>query len=256
MTQAAQQEARELVYAPQNSTPLVPSSESAAILAMIERAARDVSIPLDRLQQLLEMREKVEARNAEREFDMAMSVAQAKIRPVAADSNNPQTKSKYASYAALDRALRPIYTDNGFSLSFNTTAGATADSVRVLCRVSHRGGHGRDYSIDMPADGKGAKGGDVMTKTHATGSAVSYGMRYLLKMIFNVAVGEDDDGNSAGNGGPISAEQLAELIELADEVGADKARFCKYMRVDSFAALPASRFKQAIDALNAKRAKP
>ena len=32
--------------------------------------------------------------------------------------------------------------------------------------------------------------------THATGSAVSYGQRYLLKMIFNVAVGEDDrDGN-------------------------------------------------------------
>lgn len=28
-------------------------------------------------------------------------------------------------------------------------------------------------TIDMPADGKGAKRGDVMTKTHATG----YGMR-------------------------------------------------------------------------------
>jgi hypothetical protein len=50
----------------------------------------------------------------------------------------------------------------------------------------------------MPADGKGAKGGDVMTKTHATGAAVSYGQRYLLKMIFNLAVGEvDDDGNGA-----------------------------------------------------------
>jgi hypothetical protein len=35
-----------------------------------------------------------------------------------------------------------------------------------------------------------------MTKTHAAGAAMSYGMRYLLKMIFNVAVGEDDrDGN-------------------------------------------------------------
>jgi hypothetical protein len=50
----------------------------------------------------------------------------------------------------------------------------------------------------MPADGKGARGNDVMTKTHATGSAVSYGMRYLLKMIFNVSSGEaDDDGNAA-----------------------------------------------------------
>ena len=51
----------------------------------------------------------------------------------------------------------------------------------------------------MPADGKGAQGRDVMTRTHATGSAVSYGRRYLLLMIFNIAVGgEDDDGNAAG----------------------------------------------------------
>ena len=47
-------------------------------------------------------------------------------------------------------------------------------------------------------NGKGAKGGDVMTRTHATGAALSYGMRYLLRMIFNVAVGEGDtDGNGA-----------------------------------------------------------
>jgi ribosomal protein L37AE/L43A len=50
----------------------------------------------------------------------------------------------------------------------------------------------------MPADGKGAKGNDVMTKTHAAGAAGSYGARYLLKGIFNVAIGEnDDDGNGA-----------------------------------------------------------
>ena len=30
-------------------------------------------------------------------------------------------------------------------------------------------------------------------KTHAVGAGMSYGMRYLLKMIFNIAIGEDDD---------------------------------------------------------------
>jgi hypothetical protein len=64
----------------------------------------------------------------------------------------------------------------------------------------------------MPVDGKGAKGNDVMTKTHAFGSGASYGMRYLLKMIFNVAVGEDDDD---GNG---AAMQITEAQHLkADE---------------------------------------
>ena len=68
--------------------------------------------------------------------------------------------------------------------------------MRVLCYVSHSAGHTRTYQCDMPSDGKGAKGNDVMTKTHAAGSAASYGMRYLLKMIFNIAIGEDDtDGN-------------------------------------------------------------
>ena len=36
-----------------------------------------------------------------------------------------------------------------------------------------------------------------MTKTHAAGSALTYGQRYLLKMIFNIAIGSDDDGNAA-----------------------------------------------------------
>ena len=36
------------------------------------------------------------------------------------DSGNPQTRSKYASLAAIDRALRPIYTKHGFSVTFDT----------------------------------------------------------------------------------------------------------------------------------------
>ncbi len=81
--------------------------------------------------------------------------------------------------------------------------------LRVFCEVS-RGGYSRMYQIDMPSDGKGAKGGDVMTKTHATGAASQYGMRYLLKMIFNVAIGEDDnDGNGNVHNDAIPAEDLA-----------------------------------------------
>ena len=47
------------------------------------------------------------ADEAEQAFNEAMTRAQAEMRPVARDANNPQTRSKYASYVALDRALRP-----------------------------------------------------------------------------------------------------------------------------------------------------
>ena len=70
----------------------------------------------------------------------------------------------------------------------------------------------------MPADGKGAKGGNVMSLTHATGAAAGYGMRYLLKMIFNIAIGEEDtDGNLAAADLPLFAEHMA-AIELAPSV--------------------------------------
>lgn len=241
---------------PQGQVSHLPvQSEAAAVLSIIERAARDPSVDIVKLQQLMEMREKIAARTAESEFDRALTAAQQAMGRVRTDSNNPQTKSRYASYGALDAAMRPNYTANGFALSFNTES-PSADVVRVICRVSHQNGHSRSYQIDMPADGKGAKGGDVMTKTHATGSAVSYGMRYLLKMIFNIAVSDkDDDGNAAGSGDKISQDQAAELIALCDEVGADKRAFCEYFKIDGIAMMPAKDFDRAKAALNKKRAK-
>jgi hypothetical protein len=231
----------------------VAQSETSAVLHMIERAARDPAVDIDKLQQLMAMRERIEARTAEADFDRALTAAQAGMGRVRTDSNNPQTKSRYASYGALDAAMRPVYTNNGFALSFNTENPAP-EIVRVICRVSHQNGHSRTYQIDMPADGKGAKGGDVMTKTHATGSAVSYGMRYLLKMIFNIAVSDkDDDGNSAGSGDKIGMDQVQELIRLCEEVDADKEAFCRYFKIEAFPDLPAKDFTRAVSALNKKR---
>jgi hypothetical protein len=231
-----------------------PQSESAAILSMIERAARDPSVDIDKLQQLMAMRERIEARQAEADFDKALTAAQAGMGRVRTDSNNPQTRSRYASYGALDAAMRPVYTANGFALSFNTENPAP-EIVRVICRVSHQNGHSRTYQIDMPADGKGAKGGDAMTKTHATGSAVSYGMRYLLKMIFNIAVSDrDDDGNAAANtGGFITAEQAKEIKAKCDAVaeGFDES-FCNYFGIETIADLPAKDYQRALSALKKK----
>src|SRR5690606_2114163 len=159
---------------------------------------------------LMEMYERVEAKRAETAFNASMSAAQTAMRPIQADMTDPQTRSLYASYAKLDSKVRPIYTANGFALSFDTATADDPTCIRVLCYVSHRDGHTRTYRVDMPADGKGARGGDVMTKTHAAGAGMTYGMRYLLKMIFNVAVGEDDtDGNMPGPEAAIAARKAA-----------------------------------------------
>lgn len=166
------------------------------VMAMIERVSSIPGFDPTNLEKLVELHERAVAREARLAFYSALTAAQSEMRPIAADATNPQTKSRYATYAALDNKLRPLYNQHGFGLSFNTADSPLPEHVRVLCSVTHVGGHEATYQVDMPCDGKGARGGDVMTKTHAAGAAMSYGMRYLLKMIFNVSVGEDDrDGN-------------------------------------------------------------
>lgn len=228
--------------------------EPQTIMAVISKAASDPATDVDKLERLMAMYERLEARNSETAFNAAMTQAQSEIGRITADGNNRQTSSKYATYAALDRALRPIYTRHGFSLSFDTGDGAPDLHVRVLCYVAHQSGHSRTYHVDMPADGKGAKGGDVMTKTHATGSAISYGMRYLLKGIFNVAVGEDDDGNAASIP-RITEQQAADLRALIEEVGANEANFLKYMKAGSIEQIQAAAYRDAVSALERKRNK-
>jgi len=229
------------------------ATEAASLMEVISRAAADPATDVDKLERLLGMYERITARSAEQAYHDAMSDAQAEMRPIAADASNPQTKSKYASFVALDRALRPIYTRHGFSLSYDTDDGAPTDHIRVVCKVSHRAGHTERPRIDMPADGKGAKGGDVMTKTHATGAAMTYGQRYLLKMIFNIAVGDDND--AGWGGGPstfISEADAAGLMALADRVGADKRAFCEFLQVPSFTEIPAHLHTKAKLALTEK----
>ena len=175
---------------------LSPAPSGDPALMMIERFAADPSFDVTKLQALMDMREREMKRVAENHFNDAMNRAQKRMRPIATDAENPQTHSKYASYKQLDNAIRPIYTDEGFGISFDSEDSPKgADWIRVLAYVTNAG-HSRTYRLDVPADGKGARGGDVMTKTHAVGAGMSYGMRYQLKMIFNVAVGEEDrDGN-------------------------------------------------------------
>lgn len=232
----------------------LPTSDAAAVMQVIDRAARDPQVDIDKLERLLAMQERLVARDAEAAFNAALTACQAAVGRIAADATNPQTRSNYATYAKLDKVLRPIYTSNGFSLSFDEGDSPKEQHVRVLCHVSHAQGHTRVYHKDMPADGKGAKGGDVMTLTHASGAAQSYGMRYLLKGIFNIAIGEEDrDGNGTGDGTRIDANQIANIEALLTEVGADKARFLKYICADSLETILAVNYESVIKAIEAKR---
>jgi hypothetical protein len=90
-----------------------------------------------------------------------------------------------------------------------------------------------------------------MTRTHAMGSAVTYGRRYLLQMIFNIVPGADDDGNAAGgiHAEKINEGQVAYLAQLLMENGCDRAKFLKWAKVAQLADIPARSYGSCVDAI-------
>lgn len=215
-------------------------------MAMIDRALTSGATP-ETLSKLMDLQERWEASQAKKNYDEAMQQAQEKMRPVLANANNSQTNSRYVTYEALDNAIRPIYTRHGFSLSFNTADCPLADHVRIVCEVAC-GGHHTYPHIDMPADGKGAKGGDVMTRTHATGAAITYGRRYLLGMIFNLSTTKDDDGNGASNPDlamAITADQFIELRDLLEQSGSKEEDMLAYVKAETVETMTLAQYAKA-----------
>jgi hypothetical protein len=249
-------------------------SEASAIVNMIERATRDPSVDIEKMERLMAMHERLLDREAEQAFNDAMRLAQAEMEPVRNNASNPQTRSKYATLQAVDAVLRPIYNKHGFSISYDTGDGAPENHVRVLAYVS-RGRFTRTYKQDMPADGKGAKGNDVMTKTHAAGSAMTYGRRYLLGGIFNVTFTNDDDGNAAsGRRGAVSsgdttatisdaaAEKLRDDVQtLVSDMKMDITAFLDWVstfvgaRVESISDIPANDVSSIVAKLEIRKRK-
>jgi hypothetical protein len=110
----------------------------------------------------------------------------------------------------------------------------------------------------MPTDGKGARGNDVMTKTHATGAAMTYGQRYLFRLIFNLAVGEDSDGNFSAR--EQSAAATAAIAAINECASLADLKTWKVKNADMIAQLPGREadeivrlFNRRVEALRGER---
>jgi hypothetical protein len=225
------------------STPAV--SESAAIIQVIERAAMNPAVDIDKMERLLQMQQTIVARNAQAEFAAALADMQAELPVIKERGKNSNTGSKYALWEDVNEQIRPILGKHGFSISFRTKT--EGDFVAVTGVITHRSGHSEETTFTLPVD-KGP--GRNLVQAH--GSSISYGKRYTAAALLNLTSrGEDDDGNGAGAPPAVTEEQVLQLRELIQAVEADEAKFCKFLKVDSLGALPLKRYEEAVKELKA-----
>ena len=226
---------------------------ASGLLMIIERAARDPNVEIDKMERLLEMQERVQSRHAKTAYYSALADMQPNLpiiceRGGIKDRNN-KIQSTYALWEDVNEGIRPILAEYGFALSFKVSR--TESAITTIGILSHREGHCESTELSLPSDTSGSK-----NVVQAIGSSGSYGKRYTAYALLNITSrGDDDDGKAGGNVAEITLEQLDELLRRASEVGADVEAFCRYMKVTALSALPASRFKEAMANLDAKKAK-
>jgi hypothetical protein len=175
----------------------VATIETNSLLNIVERASRDPSVDVAKLEMLLALQERAVANQAKAEFTVALSAVASELEPVRRDARNPHLGTRYATLEAIDAALRPIYSKHGFSVRYGSGP-ALEGQVCVSLTLAHRGGHAETLSLCAPIDATGTGGKQSKTGIQAVGSAISYLRRYLLAMALNVTFfDEDDDGEAS-----------------------------------------------------------
>jgi hypothetical protein len=166
---------------------------------------------------ILEQQKWMIQHSEEEAYNATLKRIQKKLKSIPKRGWNPDTKSKFATSEDIDGEIQTLLDDENMTLSFRPAVAERPDEVLIIGLLS-LGAYTREYPLNMPADGKGAKGGGVMSRTHATGAAITYGKRYLKNMIFDLRFDEkDDDGNGAGlRVSEAIAKTVSELLHCAD----------------------------------------
>lgn len=231
----------------------VQGADVTVLMAMLQRAASDPGIDLDRMERLFNMLQQIEARRAESAYAAAMAAAQAKIVPVTKNRPNTQTHSRYADLAAITEACMPIINSMGFAISGSECQPKSDGYFGLRLDVSHSGGCTKTYEFQVPLDGAGFKGTANKTATHAYGSSFSYARRYGICGVFNIAT-KDDDGNAqsrpAEDNEIIGEAELKELSTLMEMAGIDPDQILEFHKLDSMTDMPKREFKRAKYMLN------
>lgn len=228
---------------------IVPISD-APMVAMIERLVMDPSVSLDRLERMMEMKERMEdraradrEREAEKAYFAAMAACQAEIPVVRKTQKNTHTNSRYADLAAIESAAMPVIHAHGFSVSFQPDGYNTQGELRILWHIAHAGGHSRSGIGEIPVDGAGSQGKVNKTGTQAFGSTATYGRRYLLCMLFNISTGDDTDGNAPKEPAKtITEDQYRHLRELLEKSGRDEGKLLQWLKIEKLTDLPLHRY--------------
>lgn len=212
------------------------------------QVAVEKGVDAEQLKMLMELQREWKADRARDEFVAAMSEFRAEALKIVKDKAVAfgTTAYKHATLANIVAVAAPALSKHGLSHRWETKQ--EGGIITVTCVITHKYGHSEHTALSAAPDKSGGKN-DIQ----AVGSAVSYLQRYTFMAITGLAAADQDTDGRTDE--PITDEQVANLEALISEVGANKAAFLKTCKIEKLDDMPASKYKGAVERLEAKRVK-
>jgi hypothetical protein len=209
------------------------------------------------VERLVDLKLKVDAKNAQKEFNEELSAFQNECSSIVKNSvatvttkSGGQYTYKYAKLAEIERTVKPLLMPRGFSYSWDSET--TEKQIKVTCHLRHSNGHEITASATAPIPDSLA----AMNIIQIPASVRTYLERGTLIQVLGLTTADEDiDAVNGQNGERLNADQVEKIRKIMDDsLPPDAAtRFLKYLKVNRIEDIPAASFDSVLKLLAQKK---
>lgn len=218
--------------------------------------AIEKNVPVESLEKLFGLYERMTAREAAQEFNEALAkfrsecpaITKAKTANVAMKSGGAYSFT-YADLPEIQTTVDPHLAANGFSYSWDSEAVGAA-LIKVTCTLRHINGHSTSASMTLPTENASA-----MSPQQKFGAAMSFGQRRTLAIVLGLKIEDEHPDTPRVDPTPINDDQATVIDDLLREIGGNaRPRFLKHFEIGAVDQLRAVDYASALEMLNGVKA--
>jgi len=178
---------------------------------------------IDKLEKLMAMQERWDAKQAEKAFNDAMAKFQAECPVI--KSQKSGHNYKYAPIGDIVEQVRETMAKHGLSYRFEQSQNGA--EITVTCVATHVDGHSVKLSISGNPDTSGSK-----NSVQSVGSTITYLRRYTLTGVFGIVTGDTDTDARVEASKTVkmaSVKQAQEIVDLCSALDVNEQQFMQFV---------------------------
>lgn len=213
------------------------------ILAKKSLTSEDATV----IERLVGLYERMETRDAEKQFNAAFVALQGDLPVIVASTVIPN-RGKYERFEDVMRVVGPLLIKHGFVVSF--TMDFKENRILETCHLRHIGGHSQSNSFAVRAGGKADS--DTQADCKAATTAKRNALLNCLNIVIRQDAMQDEENDASLDGSLIAPDKVIYLRERLAETGGNEASFLAVAGVDKFEEIRSGAYQVLLNMLEAK----